>query len=261
MTSRFASFDSVMPHCASPESSSGEVWIYTIQTTSLDETDTALFASWLDAVESARLGNFSLADAAGLFIAAHGLTRFALSHWQNVHHPDTPIDPGSWSYRTGTYGKPEAYVPDCPDFSAPSFSLSHTRGAVAVAVAGAGRIGVDIEWQHRQVKQFDVAERYFTAEEQRDILAMKSRGDAVERFLLYWTLKEAYLKALGFGLTKSLKSFAFKPENASASLLYDSDGFDENWLFRHYRQPEGYILALARDVAGEGNFTDRIVIL
>jgi Phosphopantetheinyl transferase len=259
MTSRFASFDSVTHGSAFLDDVPGEVWIYTAQTKTLDDADTGLFAEWLDAVESARLARFTMCDAAVLFVAAHGLARFALSHWQHAHNPGTVIDPNRWSFRVGKYGKPEAYVQDCPDFSAPSFSLSHTRGATAVAVAGAGRIGVDIEWRDRQVKQFEIADRYFTSEEQLDILGMSTHGEAVERFLLYWTLKEAYLKALGFGLTKSLKSFAFKPEDDSASLLYDSDGPDGNWLFRHYRQPEGYILALARDVPAGGNFTDRIV--
>ncbi len=261
MSSRFASFDSVTLPPPSRDDMSREAWIYTLTTDALTTEDFDLFESWLDADECQRLHNFTFKDAARLFIAAHGFTRFALSHWQSCHTPDQAGQPDEWVFEAGQFGKPVAHMADTPDIAAPSFSLSHTRGAVAVAITRSGRIGVDIEWQNRQVKQFDVSERYFTVEEQKDIISLKSHQEAVNRFLLYWTLKEAYLKALGFGLTKGLKSFAFKPEESSAYLLYDRDGYDGEWVFLHYRQPEGYVLAVAIEVVAGEDLYGRIIAL
>ncbi len=93
-------------------------------------------------------------------------------------------------------GKP--YLRDVPAFY---FSLSHTRGAVAVAVSSRD-IGVDVE--RLGPARPRVAERCFTAEEQSYIGQSDNPGRA---FYEVWTRKEAYLKYTGQGLSVPLQSF------------------------------------------------------
>ena len=95
------------------------------------------------------------------------------------------------------------------------FSDSHTEGAVAVAVCGAGekrdgmlcfdvnceKIGVDIECALRDISTASVkriVKRCFTDKE-RDYVYVNAEG-VKERFLRLWTQKESIAKATGEGL-------------------------------------------------------------
>jgi 4'-phosphopantetheinyl transferase len=81
------------------------------------------------------------------------------------------------------------------------FNLSHTEGMVAVAVTREADVGVDVE----RIRPVDdlLAKAVFTAEE-----LHAWPGDA-RSFFERWTLKEAYVKARGRGLSIDLQSFGF----------------------------------------------------
>jgi 4'-phosphopantetheinyl transferase len=91
------------------------------------------------------------------------------------------------------------------------FSLSHTRGFVACAVAPV-RIGIDVEWLDREVEVKDIVEHHFSASEAASLnrLPAEERRD---RFFQLWTLKEAFFKALGCGISGHLDTAAFDLEN------------------------------------------------
>ena len=76
----------------------------------------------------------------------------------------------------------------------PEFSLSHTRGAVVVAV-DAEPVGVDVE-QLRPVTS-GLPRRVLG---EREYEWYQKRGARVEDFFTLWTLKESYYKPLGTGL-------------------------------------------------------------
>lgn len=97
--------------------------------------------------------------------------------------------PGQLLFQEEANGKPALDPP------AVSFNLTHSGDLALVAVAPAGRIGVDIE-QLRPVADADaIAERLFTPEERE----AAARGGAAEFFRI-WTRKEALVKASGEGL-------------------------------------------------------------
>ena len=91
-------------------------------------------------------------------------------------------------------GKP--YFPFFPEYH---FSLSHTEGAVLVAVSDQP-IGADIE--HSRFVEEAVFDRVLTRSERKAML-LHSAG-AKASFLEIWTRKEAYLKWTGEGLFVSL---------------------------------------------------------
>lgn len=85
-----------------------------------------------------------------------------------------------------------------------SFNLSHSGDYAVVAVSDR-EVGVDIEYKKKNALL--VAKRCFTEREYKTIL---EAGDAQEQelcFLQYWTLKEAYIKHSGKGLSTPLNSF------------------------------------------------------
>ncbi|MGO8792949.1 MAG: 4'-phosphopantetheinyl transferase family protein [Terriglobia bacterium] len=135
------------------------------------------------------------------FTIAHDLLRRALSKYKE-------IPPADWRFATNDYGKPLIAGFD-PQMGALSFSLSHTRGCVACAIAPNAPVGVDVEQTDRLLCGNELADRFFSEDE-----AAWLRQCSVEiygtRFAELWTLKEAYLKALGVGLSGPLDSISFR---------------------------------------------------
>lgn len=94
------------------------------------------------------------------------------------------------------YGKP--FLPDFPDYY---FSISHSENCVAFAQSKKP-VGIDIE--HFSERRLKIAERFFTENEYKFINASKEPD---WDFFRIWTSKEAYVKMLGVGLSKPLRSF------------------------------------------------------
>lgn len=98
------------------------------------------------------------------------------------------------------------------------FNISHS-GDWVVAAFSVKPVGIDVE-KIRKVN-FSLADRFFSAEESR-LLRNLPLQQRVDLFFEIWTLKESYLKALGTGLTRPLKSFTVMRENNGYG-LYENE--------------------------------------
>ncbi len=78
-------------------------------------------------------------------------------------------------------------------------SMSHHRAWVAVALAEAGPVGVDIEVIRDDLPAQALADRWFDGDEAR-FLAGVAAPEVATEYLRLWTVKEAVGKALGLGL-------------------------------------------------------------
>ena len=88
------------------------------------------------------------------------------------------------------------------------FSLSYTDGLVAVALHGGTCVGMDVENTDSQINCLDIAQRYFTPDECRELQEL-SAPLRKTRFFEMWTLKEAFMKAQGLGLKMALDELSF----------------------------------------------------
>jgi 4'-phosphopantetheinyl transferase len=154
----------------------------------------------LDDEELTRMERFRFPEHRHLYLVSHLLLRTTLSRYSYVL-------PNAWRFVTNDYGKPRldpdaGSVPLC-------FSLSHTRGLSVVGVTREGEIGVDVEQEDRSVNAAELSRRFFSPEET-EALDKLPPGRLQGQFPLYWTLKEAYIKALGRGLSHPLDSFSFR---------------------------------------------------
>lgn len=116
------------------------------------------------------------------------------------------------------------------------FNLSHSGEWTVIAISD-NEVGVDVQ----QVKPVDMrlAKRFFTEDEWRQT---ESAGDgATELFYRLWTVKEAYLKALGTGLNRPLNTFSVKL-TAGGAKIDDGEGGGE-WLVSEFDCFKGYALA------------------
>lgn len=123
-------------------------------------------------------------------------------------------------------GKP--FFPDMPSLH---FNLSHCRG-LAVCLLSSSVCGVDAE-QRRPLRE-RVVHRVFSEEEQQALVAA---DDPDLLFTQLWTLKEAYVKAKGIGISYPMRevSFALTPDGIRSNR--------EDAVFRQFAEGEHIISA------------------
>ena len=157
-----------------------------------------------------------------------------------------PAPPGGWRFLLNPYGRPELPDPGDPPLR---FSLSHCRGCVAAACVAGREIGVDVERVDRECDFAGIARSSFAPEESDVVQA--SEGAARRRvFFEYWTLKEAYIKARGMGLSLPLAEFSFTfdpPRIRFGARLADDS---ERWRFWQADPVPGCRLAAAATCEG-----------
>lgn len=136
------------------------------------------------------------------YVVGRGLVRTLLGRYLRR-------DPAGLVFRYGRYGRPE--LPTL------SFNVSHSGETALVAVALDGDVGVDVEQLRPEPAEEEVAERFFS---RREVEALRSlrRVEQPSAFLACWTRKEAFVKALGDGLSLALDSFdvTLRPGEAPA---------------------------------------------
>ncbi len=146
------------------------------------------------------------------------------------------------AFGANDYGKPVLKVSDPPSVH---FNLTHSRGAVALAVSLNREVGIDIEDRRRTVEYMALAERFFAPSETTHLRGLL--GDSVrEAFFAIWTLKEAYVKGIGRGLSFPLDAFCFDLD-AHRLLAFRplADFVATDWRFRQFELSDRHCGALA----------------
>jgi 4'-phosphopantetheinyl transferase len=224
------------PHVTPPSLAPGEAQIWYRFTESLDEDAVRAEVAQLSPDERARCQRFVFRRDRRDFAAGHALLRRVLSM-----HDDVRAD--AWTFVADANGKPAlAHGAGAPPLA---FNLSHTNGLVACAVTRDGEVGVDVECVERVTDSRDIAERYFSTAELAQLDAC--RGDErAARFIELWTLKEAYLKAIGSGLAQPLDTFAFSFDDAGGvRFSAQPDAGPAAWTFALFAPSPRHRLAVA----------------
>jgi len=193
---------------------------------------------FLDGAELARLERLKVAADRALFVAGRALARALLSAIDGRPSAD-------WRFAAGPHGRPEI-AGDNP--SALSFNISHTPGMAASAAICGAAVGVDVERLGRKAPFDDLAKHKFAAAEQALVLGA-DEADRARVFFSLWTLKEAYIKAIGRGLAEPLDGFAFTLDPVAVTFMGGDD--PAAWGFRLLGPSPGHILALAAKTGGD----------
>jgi 4'-phosphopantetheinyl transferase len=130
------------------------------------------------------------------YLTTRILVRTALSHYH-------PLAPEAWRFQINTHGKP-TIDPDC----GLHFNLSNSPGLVVCLIAQGVEVGVDAEPIGRAEKIAEIALEVFSSLELAQLEVLPG-PEKLDRALSLWTLKEAYLKARGVGLSLPLNKFSF----------------------------------------------------
>jgi 4'-phosphopantetheinyl transferase len=195
---------------------------------------------WLDADERARAARFVFPRDARRFRVARGTLREILGAYLGT-------TPDAVRFVYAAAGKPALAAPFAE--AGVAFNVSHSGEIALYAIGGPGRLGVDIE----QVRPLDdleaLATRNFSTAEQRALLALPP-AQREPAFFACWTRKEAFIKALGDGLSYPLDAFtvSFAPgEPARFVQIRDEPATAARWTLVAIEVDVGYAAAVAVD--------------
>ena len=166
------------------------VTVSVIKTDTIDPQDAFdRYSSILSSDELSNYHKFRFLKDRHLYLLAHVMLRKTLSRKSEVH-------PSEWKFILAHNGKPLIKE---PSKSPQHFSLSHSHKIAVCAISNNGPIGVDVEPNSSFARLHHVLPKVFSKREQ-EYLAKCSNHELESEVTSLWTLKEAFLKAIGLGL-------------------------------------------------------------
>jgi 4'-phosphopantetheinyl transferase len=148
----------------------------------------------LSSQEITRARKYRTSDLRRSFVISRGFVRTVLGSYMNAAPRDIELV-------YGDYGKPHVI-----NAAGLEFSVSHTKGHIAIACVQNCKMGIDIEAIRPTADLQAIAQMCFTPDEISQISRVAA-GDSERAFYLCWARKEAYVKAIGTGLSRPLKTF------------------------------------------------------
>jgi 4'-phosphopantetheinyl transferase len=224
---------------AAPRLADGDVHVWRVDL-EVDGATHAALARLLVADERTRAARVRLASARRRFVVARGVLRDVLGRYLGVA-------PDALAFAYGAQGKPALATPS-GDAPALRFNVAHSA-SVAVCAIGRGReVGVDVE-HLRDLDVMRLAARFYAPAEQAALAALPPEV-ARHTFFRLWACKEAYLKAVGTGVSRPLRevdvALADEPRLAIAGDAAEGG----RWTLRELAVDPAYAAALA--VEGRG---------
>ncbi|QMU66418.1 MAG: 4'-phosphopantetheinyl transferase superfamily protein [Flavobacteriaceae bacterium] len=202
------------------------VWKATLD---VSENKHHVFWSYLSDDEKQRANTFYFKKDRDYFITARGILRELIGQYLNKKAIDI-----EFGYHT--HGKP--FMRNDAELE---FNISHSKNMALYGFVKKDEIGVDIEFVDQKIEAMQIARHFFSSYE------ITALGDLPQQhkasgFFNCWTRKEAFIKALGTGLSFPLDQFAVSlaPEK-KATLVHTMWDTDEaqKWNLFHVN-PQSY---------------------
>jgi 4'-phosphopantetheinyl transferase len=210
-----------MPATSAPSPDHAPIDVYLLRPSSCGPGDHDALLAWLHPTELERYHRFVFDRHRLEYLATRALVRRALS----AHRP---IAPAAWQFRITAHGRPEI-DPPC----GLTFNLANHPSLIICAIRPGPELGADVEPLTRGPEIVALAGSVFAPDELAALRALPEPARP-DRALALWTLKEAYIKARGLGLSLPLDGFAFSfdhfhPRISFAPAIADTA---ERWTFR-----------------------------
>ena len=209
-----------------------QIWLVDLQ-----EMQPSVYLQYLSAAEKNRANRFVAELHRDRFIVSHGVLRCLLAE-------RLAVEPHTLEFKNNKYGKPFL------ESNKLHFNLSHSQDLALYAFSCNGPVGVDIEFCREQVNWEELARRFFSECEQEQIFSLP----ATERKLAFfrcWSRKEAFIKAIGQGLSFPLHDFDVAVTQQEKSLLLavrNAEYSHNDWHLADLQVNAGYSAACAYGV-------------
>ncbi|XP_019250851.1 PREDICTED: uncharacterized protein LOC109229752 isoform X2 [Nicotiana attenuata] len=184
---------------------------YVIPNEVKDESLMNKYMEILSPCEIEKVLSFQRDDLRKSALLARALVRTTIARYQI----NSSVTPKSVKFKNNVHGKPEVDWPRSYNWEPPPlrFNISHTSSLIACGVTINSPIGVDVEEKQRTTKHniLTLARRYFSEHELKVLTAIRDPYIQHQEFIKLWTLKEAYVKALGKGFSGApFKTFTIR---------------------------------------------------
>lgn len=191
----------------------------------------------LSADEQQRAALFYFPKDRERFTVARGLLREILSRYLQQN-------PSDISFYYNQHGKPALHT-DGEDSL--HFNVSHSHRLVLYAITRDCPIGVDLEYIRTDFPYQEIAEKFFSPKENAMLRSLPAQLQP-KAFFTCWSRKEAYLKAIGKGLSIPLNLFevSLLPEEPAGLLSIQGDiEAATHWSLQDLYPSPDYVAALA----------------
>ncbi len=192
----------------------------------------------LSADERMRAGRFHCYEDKKWFILRHGILRMILGGYLGVQ-------PSELHFYHGKNGKPA--ITETSGGETIQFNLSHSNGVALFAFTRDHEIGVDIEYIRDISDMEQLVGRFFSAQEN-ELFRSMPKSQKREAFFKGWTCKEAFVKAIGDGLSRPLCNFDVSLTPGESSEVFKTeDGSKETsrWTIHNLKPAPHYMGAFA----------------
>lgn len=199
--------------------------------------DQAFLYTLLSADEQERASRFYFDRDRNHYIAARGLLRTLLGRYQG-------ISPAQVHFAYGKNDKP--LLDPAHHDSDLTFNISHSKGVGLLAFGRGRELGVDVEGVRLLDDAEGVAERFFSASENA-VFRRVPQAEKGQAFFNCWTRKEAFIKALGEGLSHPLDTFDVTLRPGEPARLLRIDGSEtaaSRWQLYNLDPYPGYVGAI-----------------
>jgi len=168
------------------------------------------------------------------YVLSRGILRRLLEHYL-----DKPA--ASLEFRFGSRGKPSlAPVGD----RVLSFNNTDCTDLALYAFSWNRELGIDLEQRPRRVRAERIARRRFAASETCEILSQPA-NKIDDTFLACWTRKEAFGKAIGYGIHYPMREMVFCDQMQLAEFGFVNEG--KEWRFMQFNTNEASTACLVVD--------------
>lgn len=200
-------------------------------------------AAVLSEDERTRAERFHFANHRSFFIVGRGILRTLLAAYLN-------LEPQKVQFEYTQSGKP--FLLPSHGVQGLCFNLSHSAGIAMYAFSQNRRIGIDIEYVRSIPDMDQIAAGNFSEQENLQFKAADI-NEKQQAFYNCWTRKEAFIKAIGEGLSFPLHQFdvsLIPGEPARLLSIFGSEQEAAHWSLYELRPAEGYVAALV--IEGNG---------
>jgi len=194
-----------------------DIWLCDLKQLSGDINN---FYSILSEDERERADKLKIEDKKQQYIITRGALRQRLGLL-------TDIEPEDFVFKILEHGKP--VLANNHQFADITFNVSHSNDLALIAIAQGQSVGIDIEKINYESNHQALMTRFFSKAEQSEFLIMPETNKA-RAFCACWTRKEAFIKAIGDGVSYGLDNFdvTVDPENQTPEIKLHKPS-DETW--------------------------------
>ncbi len=188
--------------------------------------------------ERHRADRFRIGSLRDRFVAGRGMLRAILGKYLQM-------DPANLRLNYRAHGKPEL----APIWKARGleFNVSHSNGLAMFAFTRGREIGVDVESIRPMPNAAGILERFFSAEEVAQWQCLPPEQQ-LQAFFHGWTCKEAWIKAVGSGLSFPLSEFCVSLSPLEPARVLSIQGDPRRaaeWWLESYEPRAGFVAAVA----------------